>query len=256
MKRMQCPNCQSWINQDDASCSFCGHALSQSASISPSIAAQQPNTPPPIIRAAPQPTQPASSQPVPPNLPPPPLVSLSEPPVSTPPALVSPSKQPISASPPQIGTVPPLQQTAQFSGKKEKGGSCFKIGCGIISLLGICLLVSVGVMYGFAIAGYNALVPDVLPFELLWIDQSPLEIENYLDDSICYLNVSASDSTDWGLDLLGTSDIIAPEYAYTVYVVPDQKYDIQILDCDENELDTVEGVKIGTGGYTYSPGSE
>lgn len=241
MKRMQCQNCQSWINQDDASCSFCGHVLSQSASMPPSIAAEQPNTPPSIIRAAPQPTPPASSQPSPPNLPPPPFVS--------------PTESPVSSPPPQVATVPSSPQVEQSFPMERKGGNCFKIGCGIVALLGFCLLASVGIVWGLLIAGYNAM-PAAMPFDLPLVDQAPVDVENYLNTSICHLYVSPSDSDGWGVDLLGASDIIEPGYAYTIYVVPDQKYDIQVLDCDKNELDTVEGVKIGAGGYTYSSGSE
>lgn len=201
----------------------------------PSIAAQQPNTPPSIIRAAPQPMPPESSQPSPPNLPPPPLVA--------------PAESPVSSPPPQVASVPSSPQAVQSFPMQRKGRNYFKIGCGILAILGFCFLVS-GVM------GYFFFLPPAMPINLPLIDQVPVDVENYMNSSICYLNVSPRDSDDWGWDLLGTSDIIEPGYAYTVYVVPDQKYDIQILDCDENELDTVEGVKIGTGGYTYSPGSE
>lgn len=59
-----------------------------------------------------------------------------------------------------------------------------------------------------------------------------LIVENLTDDSICFLYVSPTESSDWGDDQLGESTVVDPGDSWSVYEIPTGTYDLRAEMCE------------------------
>jgi len=79
-----------------------------------------------------------------------------------------------------------------------------------------------------------------------------LVLENDSEETICYVLISPAENDNWGEDWLGDSETIEPGQSHTLDV-PVGVYDLQALDCDENELATEWDTALnGTTTWTIS----
>lgn len=79
----------------------------------------------------------------------------------------------------------------------------------------------------------------------------PVTIYNDLGSyDIWYVEISPSDSSDWGGDWLGESEVLSPGYEATFYVDPDT-YDMRITD-EDGDTYTRMGVGVGRDGYYWA----
>lgn len=74
-----------------------------------------------------------------------------------------------------------------------------------------------------------------------------LTIENWLDDTVCYLYISPSTSSGWGNDWLG-DDVLDPYESMTLSLNPDT-YDMKITDCAGNEIEVLWDIYLSGESY-------
>ena len=77
-----------------------------------------------------------------------------------------------------------------------------------------------------------------------------LIVENLADDSICFLYVSPSESSDWGDDQLGDSTVIDPGDSWSVFDVPIGTYDLRAEMCEGDFVE--EAGVVLDGEYTWT----
>jgi hypothetical protein len=77
-----------------------------------------------------------------------------------------------------------------------------------------------------------------------------LVVENLANDSICFLYVSPSESTDWGDDQLGETTVIDPGDTWSVFDVPAGTYDLRAEMCEGDYVEE-DGVVLD-GEYTWT----
>ena len=83
-------------------------------------------------------------------------------------------------------------------------------------------------------------------------DEFQVTIANASPDEVCYVQISLSDSDQWGEDWLAENETIAPG-ARRVFDVPEGRYDVLVQRCDASTMSTAWGV---SGDTTVSVGSE
>ena len=77
-----------------------------------------------------------------------------------------------------------------------------------------------------------------------------LVVENLADDSICFLYVSPSESSDWGDDQLGETAVIDPGDTWSVFDVPTGTYDLRAELCEGDYVE--ESDVLIDGEYTWT----
>ena len=77
-----------------------------------------------------------------------------------------------------------------------------------------------------------------------------LIVENLADDSICFLYVSPTESSDWGDDQLGETAVIDPGDTWSVFDVPTGTYDLRAEMCEGDYVEEA-GVFLD-GEYTWT----
>lgn len=77
-----------------------------------------------------------------------------------------------------------------------------------------------------------------------------LIVENLADDSICFLYVSPSESSEWGDDQLGDSTVIDPGDSWSVFDVPIGTYDLRAEMCEGDFVE--EAGVVLDGEYTWT----
>lgn len=77
-----------------------------------------------------------------------------------------------------------------------------------------------------------------------------LFVENLADDSICFLYVSPSESSEWGDDQLGENTTIAPGETWSVFDVPPGTYDLRAEMCEGYYVE--EAGVVLDGEYTWT----
>jgi serine/threonine protein kinase len=83
-----------------------------------------------------------------------------------------------------------------------------------------------------------------------------LWIENRSGVTICYFNISPNTDTTWGEDDLGSSETIIDGADYHFSEVAPDVYDLRALDCDQNTINEIYSIDIGTAGYTWTVTSD
>lgn len=73
--------------------------------------------------------------------------------------------------------------------------------------------------------------------------KQPVWIDNQTDVSICLINISASDATDWGSDMLGQGETIPTGNGRIFFVTPGD-YDLRAQDCDLQTLAETYNVTV------------
>jgi len=68
-------------------------------------------------------------------------------------------------------------------------------------------------------------------------------VVNDSTQTVCYLYMASSSSTEWGTDLLGSSTLAAGD-TFTVSGVPADTYDLMATDCSGNELASYYGADV------------
>ena len=76
-----------------------------------------------------------------------------------------------------------------------------------------------------------------------------LVVENLADDSICFLYVSPTESSDWGEDQLGETTVIDPGDTWSVFDVPTGNYDLRAEMCEGDYVE--ESDVLIDGEYTW-----
>ena len=82
------------------------------------------------------------------------------------------------------------------------------------------------------------------------IGSAELVVENLADDSICFLYVSPSESSDWGDDQLGETAVIDPGDTWSVFDVPTGTYDLRAELCEGDYVE--ESDVLIDGEYTWT----
>ncbi len=83
-------------------------------------------------------------------------------------------------------------------------------------------------------------------------NDAPVYVENYLDISVCYLNISPTSSEDWGDDWLGNEMIYPNETKIFWVPISYSPIDMQVFDCETNLLDQQSGIVLTSEGITYT----
>ncbi|MBN1179298.1 MAG: WD40 repeat domain-containing protein [Anaerolineae bacterium] len=74
-------------------------------------------------------------------------------------------------------------------------------------------------------------------------EMATLTLYNDSNRTICYVYVTAADSTDWGSDLLGNIAVVAPGSSYNV-ALPAGDYNVKTEDCEREVITILENVAI------------
>jgi hypothetical protein len=184
---------------------------------------------------------------------------LSSAPASPPPAQPSyaapepgspPADQPPSATPPPpYGPVSTQSGLAAPPPPKKSRNTC--LIAGVIGLVVVACLCIVGVIAA-AFWGYISVPFFSTTQQAPESGESPLDVVNNLDVSICYLLISPSASDEWGDDWLGDDEVIDPGTTKTILLTTGETYDFQVYDCDQVLLDEQYEILIPSEGVTYT----
>ncbi len=74
-----------------------------------------------------------------------------------------------------------------------------------------------------------------------------VEVINHSSVEICYVYISPTTSSEWGLDQLGAENTIPAGSSFTIQNIPPGLYDLRADDCSNREIDTAPGVRVNAG---------
>ncbi|NLE43366.1 MAG: hypothetical protein GX620_01490 [Chloroflexi bacterium] len=77
----------------------------------------------------------------------------------------------------------------------------------------------------------------------LFVGDASLTLQNNAQDAVCYVFISPTDSTEWGGDWLGSSEIVDPGTS-RLFSLPSGTYDPRADDCSGNILNEQYGVSV------------